>query len=295
MVRYAILEAPSNLGLRPTGVENAPATLLEIGLGRRLGARYAGRIEAPPYNTARPPVTRILNAESIASYSVRLADAVEAVLDRGELPIVLGGDCSVLLGSMLALRRRGRFGLIYLDGHSDFWTPEAEPNGEAASMDLALVIGQGPPVVTDLEGRRPLVRVEDILALGMRDNEFDNEYLARDGGSAIPPELTLVSLADIRKAGSEHVRATLADALVRDGRAGFWLHFDVDVLDDAIMPAVDYRMPNGLAWTELVAFLKTAIASGRICGLQITIYNPMIDPELRAGHDLVDALIDGLL
>lgn len=294
MIRYAILEAPSNLGLRPTGVENSPATLLELGLGQRLNARCAGRVEVPAYNVVRDPQTHMLNPENIADYAVALADALEPIFIQGEFPVVLGGDCSILLGSLLALRRRGRYGLIFLDGHSDFWTPEEDAHGEAASMDLALVTGRGPSVVTNLEGRRPLVQVEDVIAVGMRDNEFDLDYLRRNGGLSIPSELEMITLADIRQAGFESAMAKVAKFLARDELDGFWIHLDVDVLEDTIMPAVDYRMPNGLSWGELVASLKWAISSGRAIGMQVTIYNPNLDPELSAGRSLVDALIEGL-
>jgi arginase len=94
--------------------------------------------------------------------------SVEGVLDRREFPLILGGDCSILLGAVLALRRRGRFGLLFIDGHADFYQPEANPNGEAASMDLAFVTGHGPPLLTDLEGRGPLVRMEtDVLVAAL--------------------------------------------------------------------------------------------------------------------------------
>jgi len=236
----------------------------------------------------------MLNPENIADYAVTLADALEPIFEQGEFPVVLGGDCSILLGSLLALRRRGRYGLVFLDGHSDFWTPEEEAHGEAASMDLALVTGRGPSVLTNLEGKRPLVQVEDVIAVGMRDNEFDNDYLGQNGGLSIPSELKMITLAAIRQAGFDSAMAKVAKLLARDGLDGFWIHLDVDVLEDTIMPAVDYRMPNGLSWAELVACLKMAISSGRAIGMQVTIYNPKLDPELSAGRSLVDALIEGL-
>jgi arginase len=118
MPRYAILEAPSALGHVPEhrGVERAPAVLLDAGLADGLAARRAGRVEAPGYSAERDPATEIMNPGAINAYSISLADAVAAVLDDGEFPVVLGGDCSILLGTMLALRRRGRYGLLYIDG-----------------------------------------------------------------------------------------------------------------------------------------------------------------------------------
>src|SRR5687768_14778684 len=94
---YAIIEAPSILGLRPTGVDELPRGLLEHGLAERLHAKRAGRVDTPPYDFERDPETLTFNARAIAEWTPRLADAVEAVLGRGEVPVVLGGDCSILL------------------------------------------------------------------------------------------------------------------------------------------------------------------------------------------------------
>jgi arginase len=139
--------------------------------GERLEARRGGRVEPPQYDNLCDPETALLNPRGIADYSMTLADAVGRTIDVAEFPVVLGGDCSIVLGCLLALRRRGRYGLLFIDGHADFYQADAEPNGEAASMDLALATGRGPAIVTNLEGRRPLVRDEDVVALGRRDAE----------------------------------------------------------------------------------------------------------------------------
>lgn len=288
-----MIEAPSILGLRPTGVEMMPRALLDAGLLEGLGARHAGRVTPESsYHYRRDTTTLTLNAAGIASYSRALADAVGAVLDQGEFPIVLGGDCSILLGSMLALKRRGRFGLLFIDGHADFYNAEANPNGEAASMDLAFATGRGPDVLTNLEDAGPLVRDGDVVAFGYRDEEEQAEY----GSQPLPPDLLAFDLAEIRRCGIERAsRAAIAHLTRRGGPDdGFWIHVDADVLDDAIMPAVDYRIPGGLSWLELTTAIRAAIESGRAVGLELTIYNPRLDPDGNCARGLIRVMADAL-
>jgi arginase len=239
---YAVIEAPSVLGLFPKGVETLPDGLLAAGLAERIGATHAGRVEPPPYDQRRDEATGLLNPHGIAAYSLALADSIAPVKARGDFPVVLGGDCSILLGCVLATRRQGRAGLLFLDGHADFYQPEAEPNGEAASMELALVTGRGPAVVTNLGGLRPLVRDEDVVALGPRDAEIAQKH----GSQRV--EDTTIAMTDLaafrRQGAAESVRRAL-DRLCNPALDGFWIHLDADVLDDALMPAVDYRMPEG--------------------------------------------------
>jgi arginase len=288
----AIVEAPSHLGLRAAGVERLPDALLANGLAERLGARRAGRLTTPAPDPAIDRETGMLNPGGLRDYSRWLADAVEAVLDRGEFPIVLGGDCSILLGNALALKRRGRYGLLFLDGHADFYQPEVEPTGEAASMDLALATGRGPEIVTNLEGRRPLVRDEDIVVFAFRDAE----HAAAEGSRPLPPTILAIDLATVRKRGIERAaREALAHLEREDGPAGFWIHLDADVLDDAIMPAVDYRLPDGLRWDELRGVLRAAVDSPGAVGLEITIFNPMLDQGGGIANALVDTLVEGLI
>jgi arginase len=233
----------------------------------------------------------MLNPGSLRDYASRLADAVGAVLDGGAFPIVLGGDCSILLGNMLALKRRGRYGLLFLDGHADFYQPEAEPMGEAASMELALVTGRGPEIVANLESRGPLVRDEDTVVFGFRDTE----HAAAEGSQPLAPTLHAIDLQAVRKLGvGQAMREALAHLEREDGPAGFWIHLDVDVLDDAVMPAVDYRLPDGLTWDELTGALRAAVASDRAVGLEITIFNPALDADGRIALAFVDALVAGL-
>jgi arginase len=207
--QYAILEAPSVLGLRPTGVERLPEALIGAGLDAQLRARRAGRIEPPPYDVRRDPETLMLNPQGIADYTPKLADAIEEVLETGDFPVVLGGDCSIVLGSLLALRRRGRYGLLYVDGHADFYQPEANVNGQAASSDLALATGRGPDIMTTFEGYQPLVRDADVVVLGFRDAEEAATY----GSQVPPPEMRAIDLPEVRRSGVDALAREVVDRL----------------------------------------------------------------------------------
>ncbi|RUV22200.1 arginase family protein [Mesorhizobium sp. M7A.F.Ca.MR.245.00.0.0] len=287
---YAILEAPSTLGLATDGVERLPGRLLDLGLAERIQARRAGRLAVPPKDPTPDFETGTLNARAIAQWSPKLADAVEAVLDAGGFPVVLGGDCTIVLGSALAFRRRGRYGLLFIDGNADFFQPDAEPNGEGASMDLAFVTGYGPSLLTDIEGRGPLVRPEDAVAFAYRDHKDQEEY----GSQPLPEELKVLDLPAVRATGIEAAAREAVDHLTRAELDGFFIHLDADCLDDVIMPAVDFRVPGGLSWDELTAALRLALASGKAVGLEITIYNPRLDEDGSAGRGLADVLAAAL-
>jgi len=278
------------LGLAPTGVERLPEALLGNGLAEGIAARRGPRLATPEYDFERDPETKTLNARSIAAWSATLADAVGLSLDHGEFPVVLGGDCSILLGSALALRRRGRYGLLFIDGHADFYQPEVNPNGHAASMELAFATGYGPALLTDLEGRAPLVRAEDVCAFGFRDGEEQRRY----GSQPLPAQLRAFELSAVRRLGVEPAARTAVAHVAREELDGFFIHVDADVLDDAVMPAVDYRLPGGLQLRELRFVLAHALATGRAVGLEVAIYNPALDPSGSAGRMLTCLLIGAL-
>jgi arginase len=295
MPRYVILEAPSALGHVPEhrGVERAPAVLLEAGLADGLAARRADAVTAYGYSAERDPQTKIMNPRALGDYSRSLADAVSAAVDAGEFPVVLGGDCSILLGSMLALRRRGRYGLLYIDGDADFYQPEANPlRGAASASDLAFATGRGPDIVANIEGRGPLVRDDDVVVFACRD-AADRE---RRGCQPLPAGLLVVDRDQIRRLGAVAAAREAVQYLTRAGGSedGFWIHLDADVFDETIMQAVDDPRPDGLAWDEVASALGIAVASGRAVGVQVAIYNPDFDADGLNGRGLAATLREAL-
>jgi arginase len=292
MPDFAVIDAPSVLGLRPTGVERLPGALKAAGLLNGLNAEYAGRVEPLPYDPRRDPETLILNPNVLRAYSLRLAAAVASVLRQGKFPLVLGGDCSNIIGIMLALRRAGRYGLFFIDGHADFYQPEAEPNGEVASMDLAIVSGRGPAVLTDIDGLKPLVRDDDIVAFGFRDAAQQRAYGSQDIRETA---IHAFELDEVRELAAAVAAEQAAGLLRRNEIAGFWIHLDADVLDDAVMPAVDYRLPGGLSWDELSATLRVLMTTGQALGVNVGIFNPALDEDGSIARGLVSCLVAGLL
>ena len=287
--RPVIIEAPSALGLDGTGVNQLGDALLQVGLARRLDAPVITRVNAPPQDPARHPEHGMLNTTALARYTVSLADAVEPVLSRREFPVVLGGDCTILLGNLLALRRRGRFGLLFIDGHADFYQPEANVNGEGASSELALATGRGPQELTRFERHERLINDEDVVVFGFRDLDEQKHY----GSQPLASGVRAIDLGEVRRTGLAQALDKAIAHLTRPELDGFWIHFDADVLDPAIMPAVKYHLPGGFSWDEIASALRIALASDQAVGLEVTIYDPTLDPSRRGAQGLVDALAQG--
>lgn len=297
MPDLAILHAPSPLGLKPPrpgripGTRHSPRALREAGLHEMLDAEFAGEVTPPPYDPELDPGLGVRNARAIASYSVRLADRIGALLDADRFPLVLGGDCSILLGGMLALRRRGRFGLVFIDAHPDMLTPETSSTGGAAGMDLAIATGRGPEVLVDLEGRNPLVADEDAVVIGCRGGETaEASEPKRLPGSSI----RAWSRDALRGRGVDEVVAGTLEHFARVGVEGFWIHLDADVLDPELMPAVDSPEPDGLNYAEVVALLRGFVRSPLAAGTEVTIFDPDLDPTGELARAFALVLAEGV-
>jgi arginase len=294
MRRIVVLDAPTNLGLRPPtatsvpGCYKAPGALRDHRLLDRLDARDAGCLTPPRYDPGDwRPGDGVAHAGEIARYSVLLADRIEAILADGEFPLVLGGDCSVLLGAAVAVGRlNGRYGLVFVDGHSDFRHPgNASYVGAAAGEDLALVTGRGQPDLTGIEGRRPYFRDVDVAVLGIRpQDEYRIELQAAGIAYRAVPELR----SDGAARSAQWARGVLQDC------DGYWVHIDVDVLDPAVMPAVDAPDPGGIAYAELELLLAGLVSTPRCLGVEVTVFDPDYDPDGRHAAELVDLLVAAL-
>jgi len=289
-----VVEAPTNVGLSPPGPGSEPgvyalaSALRTNGIVSRLGATDGGTVVSPPYKPEIDPSTGVLGGEALRSFSLDLAKLVGAVVQEGKFPFVLGGDCSILIGNMLALRRRGRFGLVFIDGHLDFRHPgNSELVGAAAGADLALVSGKGPDRLANIDGLGPLVRDDDIVALGERE-DYPEWRDIHD------TDITVWDLWKMRSLGVNRVALKTLEEMESSGVEGFWVHLDADVLDDAIMPAVDSRQPDGLSYTELIEFLRPLLGSPLATGMQVTIFDPELDRDGKIAAKFTDALIEAL-
>lgn len=288
----SIIDAPSVLGLFPRGVEGLPDALHRHDIGRRLGASRHVHLAPPVYSPQRDPVTGINNAAKIVAFARTLADAVGDELDTESFPLVLGGDCTVMLGSLLALARRGRPGMLFLDGHADFAHPQDETSGEAASMDLALATGRGPDGFGPIGTSDPLIDDDRVAVLAYRVHDDGTD--TNRGVGVWETGIRAIDLDEMRHRGLERTTADALEVVAREGLDGFWIHLDVDVLDDDLMPAVDYRTPGGLSWKELTFVITAAVATGRARGMDVAIFNPRLDPEGELAERLVNFLTECL-
>jgi arginase len=299
----SLLLAPSNLGLRPTesgsqpGAWRAPHALMDAGLAHAVDAAEVLALERPAYELEAQFGTTIRNGLSIRAFSLALGGKVREMLQAGRFPLVIGGDCSILLGCLYGARLAGGRGLVHIDGHSDFFHPgnydTASRLGSAAGMDLALASGRGELLLTHWpEVERPLVEDEDIVQLGEREEE-SAEFNKPSGDM----DRTGITQLVVRSVLADGIDSTARQVLTRlESRSlnKVWLHVDFDVLDQTVMPAVDSPGSPGLDFEQLGKLIAALCRSGRIVGADFTIYDPEKDPHARYSESLVDCIARGI-
>lgn len=289
----AIIGAPSSIGLRPYDdgavrhVNRAPGVLRARGLSKRLRAVDLGDVTPPPYREFDRVRGATRHEAEILSYSRSLAGRVSRALDNGHFALVLGGDCSIVLGCLLAARRRpGKLGLAYVDAHADFTTPLETPGGAVSNMALSLAIGRGQSALAHLGGALPLVDGDRAAIIGRRGNRaHGSDQLAAASILDIPAS-ELESAIDLASVGDRAL-----DRVAAQGGRGFWIHVDADVLNPRAMPAVGSPEPGGPMPHQLLAMLAPLIADPRAIGLSLSIYDPALDPDRSGARQIVNLLV----
>ncbi|MFP3591005.1 arginase family protein [Chryseobacterium sp. SIMBA_038] len=287
-----IFEFPLNLGLTKKeheiepGVKKLPDWLRKFDFHKRIEPNNIFRLEAPEYTMDFDEETQVKNSHQIIEYAKKQSELILKNFDKKIFNIILGGDCSILIGNAIALRKIGNFGLFYLDGHTDYIPPQLSPSGGVAGMDLAIVSGLGHEKLANIDNLKPYFLEENIFCVGNAETD-DEEYVEQ----ILNSKIHYFDLENLRKNG---FRKTSEDFLqiIHDKKLdGFFIHFDVDILNDKIMPAVDSRMEDGIDYNDLKEILQPLINNEKCFGIEITILDPDYDEQGIYTQPFVENLI----
>jgi arginase len=290
MIKHpTVLGIPVDSAGNGGGCERSPAVLRLHGLATAVNAQ--GDLHDLPVRIvgSRDPDSGVVGFPSVLHLTSAVRKEVSQMLIRGELPLVVGGCCSFVMGAIAGARDvYERVGLAYVDGHLDLYDGKTSPTGDCADMPFAFLTGLAPPELAQRMGALSPVDPRDAALLGYRDRED-----ARSKGSVMPEELGgEVYLADDVGliASGPGVIAEGVRRQLEQGAGRFWIHLDFDVLNDQVFPAVDYASPGGLTWPQLLELLQPLVRSESMIGMSPACYNPDLDPGHRCAREAVDAL-----
>ena len=283
---WNLLSVPIDSVGRPGGTELAPGVLLDAGLDDvvELGERDATLTLLR--DPERDPESGVVAFDQVLELSAEIRTKA-AALSAGDAPLlVLGGCCTLVPAVLGGLADTGRTPRIaYLDGHLDLYDGVTSETGEAADMPLAVALGRGPAGWLEAAGDYRL-DPSDLAIIGFRDLDE-----ARGLGSLLPSDLPaglFHSTPDVREAGAGTIGASVADRFAPDD--GYWVHIDLDVLDESVFPATDAFVPGGLDWDELTELAAPLLASESCIGLNVVCFNPEKDPGRESGRRIVELL-----
>jgi arginase len=283
-----LIGVPTNSSGTADGVARAPGVLRQRGLTAALAAR-PGFTDAGDLPLAAPQPGRgpsgLLAEAALITMIGQVRGAVRTARSGGRFPLLIGGDCPVILGALAALQiETGGPGLLFVDGHEDAWPPSASPTGEAADCELGLALRLfDTDVDLRLRGVLPRIHAGNVVAVGPRDEG----ELATAGVATLAGQLrALIRPAGLTAAGWAAAAAGLP--------APWWLHTDLDVLATAELAAVDYPQPGGLTWQQLGQLTAAALAMPGCAGWSVCIYNPDLDPDRTGADAVVSYLIQAI-
>lgn len=293
----ALLGVPTNSSGTTDGVARGPRALRHAGLVRRLRSAGPlidlGDVQVDEPSPARGP-DGIIDGANLAVTLGRLRATTAVARREAHRLLLFGGDCPILIGALAGCADVAgtRPGLLFVDGHEDAWPPHASTTGEAADMELGLLLGRSiDGVEPSLQAQIPRLDPGRVVIVGARDRaELDDA-----GVESLDGTVSLLDDAAVRAdpggVALEAVRRVAWPA------GDWWLHVDLDVLSSDALPAVDYRQDGGLSWSDLTTLTRSALSAGGCLGATVTIFNPDLDPDGRYAHAIVEfigGLADGL-
>jgi arginase len=287
-----ILGVPLDMGASRRGVDMGPSAMRVAGLEARLeklGHQVTDggniRVEIAETQTSGNESARYL--AEIAETCTHTAEAVVKTLEEGLMPLVLGGDHSLAVGSISGVaefyRRLGQeIGVIWIDAHSDINTPETSPSGNVHGMPLAALLGLGPEPLANLFGYAPKIRAKNTVLVGVRDiDAAERENIRRAGVTAV------YTMRDIDERG---MRAVMEEALrvAGEGTAGYHVSLDMDWIDPEDAPGVGTPVRGGATYREAHLAMETLADHGRLLSFEIVEVNPILDEHNRTADLAVE-------
>jgi arginase len=291
-MKLELIGVPYSSASKPGGIATAIGVLREAGLAESLSSRGdvrdGGDLELLKGSGVRGP-SGMLNEQALGRLVSATREAAAQALHRGRVPLLVGGDCPVLLGALAAGYDAHRNpGLLLVDGHEDAWPPRRSETGEGSDSEVAIALGRVAGLPAPLDKLAPLLTAQAVAMLGPRDlRELD-----ANGVESLDGAVTL--FRDDVAVRASGVRASADEAIAKLARASdsFWLHIDLDVLRTDDFPAADYLQPGGLTWKELLEIAAPALTNPRCFGCSVVIYNPDLDPERTSAARVVRFVSD---
>jgi len=295
--RIAIIGAPLDLGQDRRGVDMGPSAVRVANLNGRvadLGYEIEdwGNIPVEQKESWPEGDGHAKYLAQIAAACAALGTRVDEALARGRMPLVLGGDHSVAIGTVSGagrhFRARGEsIGLIWLDAHADMNTPGTSPSGNIHGMPLACILGMGPAELADLSGYRPMIDARQAVIVGLRDVDQLEKPHVRESG------IRAFTMRDIDERG---LRSVMEEALriVGDGTTGFHLSLDMDCVDPADAPGVGTPVRGGVTYREAHLAMEMICDSRRMVSMEVVEVNPVIDERNRTAELAVELVMSGL-
>jgi arginase len=289
---WFLLGAPWDCSGSGRGEQAAPEALRQAGLLQLVG-QDVGDAATVIASRERDQVSGVLALRDTVCAARSLAASLTAAISDvpGRRPLVVGGDCSILLGIVPALLGQGPLGLWFLDGHPDFLDGEASDTGETADMDLSVLTGQGPAPLIALAKSRPMIPAERVVLLGHRTRNLDSS--AASEVARLPAELHRIdaeALVARPNAAGERAARWLARVGGDDNRRSIWLHLDLDVLNPDALPAVTYPQTGGPDWEQLALAMKPLARSPQLLGVSVADFRPDLDPTGELASRIVTLL-----